>query len=168
MNCDSFRPSASLCTFPASRSLTSPEPERFPSLISPDRPGAPSIAHLRWVGRKSFAGHQQLPCFAIVLALAVVSSCRHSERSEESRGSRPAIAVRSFPPRISTVVAASPTPTKPRHFDRKYSRSHREHRSEKSASLPQPLPGLRPLPLFLSSLLDLARNAEPISLGLNN
>jgi hypothetical protein len=37
--------------------------------------------------------------------------------------------------------------------------------AEKSASLPQPFPGLRPLPLFLSLLLDLVRMQNPSAEG---
>jgi hypothetical protein len=103
--------------------------------------------------------------FAIVLALAVVSSCRHSERSEESRGSRPAIAVRSFPPRISTVVAASPTPKQNPVISTEDTHGLTVSiTAEKSASLPH-LPRPQAVAVVLVVALGSSADAEPISRG---
>jgi hypothetical protein len=65
---------------------------------------------------------------AFILRFAVASFCWRPERSEVSRNPRLSTALRTIPPRNSTVVAL-PTHPKPGISNQSSSRSHREQRS---------------------------------------
>jgi hypothetical protein len=77
---------------------------------------------------------------------AVASSCRHPERSEGSRRTPLARTARTFQPSSSSICLFSGAPTRPRHFDRSWSQSHRGQPRGETLSQPHPLLPSTPTP----------------------